>query len=281
MSSIRNSISQSLKNSSLNSSNSSNSSKLSSFNLDNLSGSSPRSSEGIYNNVSDKASSIFKPKSSSKSRLLSVPSESTAFLSSAAKSAVGLTPEIKPNGSSFFRYLGVFVVLGFLILNFFLFMIKPVDHSISQMYDPLINIFYKKTDNTTIPKKKVGKNNVSAVKKLSKALDEKKPINNIDGKKINPQEEEHGHEHEHQATRLNNTNPEKKQKPYKKIPVIPEPDNSASRVQASRPTSKSGHCYIGEDRGFRSCIEVGEGDVCMSGDIFPTRAICVNPNLRE
>jgi len=148
------------------------------------------------------------------------------------------------------------------------------------MYDPLINIFYKKTDNTTIPKKKVGKNNVAAVKKLNKALNEKKPINNIDGKKINPQEEEE-HGHEHQATRINNIKPDTKQKPYKKVPVIPQADNSGSRLQANRPTSKSGHCYIGEDRGFRSCIEVGEGDVCMSGDIFPTRAICVNPNLRE
>jgi len=274
MSSIRNSISQSLKNSSLNNYTSSNNSKLSSFNLDNLSGSSPRSSEGIYNNVSEKASSMFKPKSSSKSRLLSVPAESTPFLTSAAKSAIGLTPEVQPNGGSFFRYLGAFVVLGFLILNFFLFLIKPVDHSITQMYDPLINIFYKKTDNTAIPKKKVGKNNVAALKKLKKAFDEKKAINNIDGKKINPQEE---HGHEHQNTRLSET----KEKPYKKLPVIPQSDNSASRVQAARPTSKSGHCYIGEDRGFRSCIEVGEGDICMSGDIFPTREICVNPNLRE
>ena len=217
---------------------------------------------------------MFKHKSSSKSRLLNVPAESTPFLTSAAKSAVGLTPEVQPNGGSFFRYLGAFVVLGFLILNFILFLIKPVDHSISQMYDPLINIFYKKTDNSTIPKKKLGKNNVAAVKKLKKALNEKKAINNIDGKKINPQEE---HGHEHQASGLS----ERKEIPYKKLPVIPQPDNSSSRLQATKPTSKTGHCYIGEDRGFRSCIEVGEGDICMSGDIFPTREICVNPNLRE
>ena len=105
----------SIKNSS---SDNSDSSKLSSFNLDKLTGSSPRSSEGIYDNISEKASSIFKPKSSSKSRLLNVPPESTPFLTSAAKSAIGLTPEIQPNGGSFFRYLGAFVVLLFLILNF-------------------------------------------------------------------------------------------------------------------------------------------------------------------
>lgn len=43
---------------------------------------------------------------------------------------------------------------------------------------------------------------------------------------------------------------------------------------------KSGWCYIGDDRGFRSCAQVGVNDTCMSGDIFPTQEICMNPNLR-
>uniref|UniRef100_A0A6C0HAJ1 Uncharacterized protein n=1 Tax=viral metagenome TaxID=1070528 RepID=A0A6C0HAJ1_9ZZZZ len=64
----------------------------------------------------------------------------------------------------------------------------------------------------------------------------------------------------------------------------PEPgygaDDSYSSIQKSKSSSKSGWCYIGEDRGFRSCIDVGENDTCMSGDIFPTSEICVNPNLR-
>jgi hypothetical protein len=59
----------------------------------------------------------------------------------------------------------------------------------------------------------------------------------------------------------------------------PEPDESGSATQMTR-TGKAGFCYIGEDRGIRSCIQVGVNDECMSGDIFPTRQICVNPNLR-
>lgn len=43
---------------------------------------------------------------------------------------------------------------------------------------------------------------------------------------------------------------------------------------------KAGWCYIGQDRGFRSCAKVGDNDTCMSGDIFPTHEICMNPNLR-
>jgi hypothetical protein len=53
-----------------------------------------------------------------------------------------------------------------------------------------------------------------------------------------------------------------------------EADESTSSIQ------KSGWCYIGEDRGFRTCAKVGANDTCMSGDIFPSHDICVNPNLR-
>ena len=56
-------------------------------------------------------------------------------------------------------------------------------------------------------------------------------------------------------------------------------DESTSNIQGGTP--KSGWCYIGEDRGFRSCAQVGVNDECMSGDIFPTQEICVNPSLRS
>lgn len=58
----------------------------------------------------------------------------------------------------------------------------------------------------------------------------------------------------------------------------PQPDDATSRTQR---TGKAGYCYIGEDRGFRSCLKVGEQDTCMSGDIFPTHAVCINPRLRQ
>ena len=45
-------------------------------------------------------------------------------------------------------------------------------------------------------------------------------------------------------------------------------------------TGKSGWCYIGEEDNVRTCAKVGVNDKCMSGDIFPTQDVCVNPNLR-
>ena len=41
------------------------------------------------------------------------------------------------------------------------------------------------------------------------------------------------------------------------------------------------YCYIGYDNGQRECVDVHAGDVCMSGEIFPTLDICINPTLRQ
>lgn len=58
-------------------------------------------------------------------------------------------------------------------------------------------------------------------------------------------------------------------------------DHSASKIQSAGAGSKAGWCYIGEEAGYRTCAKVGVNDTCMSGDIFPSHEICVNPSLRS
>lgn len=57
------------------------------------------------------------------------------------------------------------------------------------------------------------------------------------------------------------------------INILPLPNDELA-------TPKKGWCFVGEDRDFRSCISVSESDKCMSGNIFPTKDICINPSLR-
>jgi hypothetical protein len=45
-------------------------------------------------------------------------------------------------------------------------------------------------------------------------------------------------------------------------------------------THKKGWCLIGNEKGYNSCVKVGYNDYCMSGDIYPTKDICLNPSLR-
>jgi hypothetical protein len=57
-------------------------------------------------------------------------------------------------------------------------------------------------------------------------------------------------------------------------------DEASSSIQKSKGSEKAGWCYIGEEKGYSSCIYVNESDQCMSGDIFPSKDVCVNHHLR-
>jgi hypothetical protein len=65
------------------------------------------------------------------------------------------------------------------------------------------------------------------------------------------------------------------------VPQQPINDYEANEASSSlNAGGQAGWCYIGEDRGFRTCSQVGVNDKCMSGDIFPSHEICINPSLR-
>jgi hypothetical protein len=61
---------------------------------------------------------------------------------------------------------------------------------------------------------------------------------------------------------------------------LPKQDYVANDSYDSTQQGKAGWCYIGSEQGYRSCSQVGEADTCMSGNIFPTQDVCVNPSLR-
>ena len=60
----------------------------------------------------------------------------------------------------------------------------------------------------------------------------------------------------------------------------PHADDSMSVTQKHQ-SGKGGYCYIGEDRGFRSCAKVEATDKCMSGQVYSRHDICIDPTLRE
>jgi hypothetical protein len=242
----------------------------------NVSGSTARSSESLKPVAETSTTKTNTPffSATNKARLLSVPasaaSAATAVVSAVTPSSIGKSS----SGGLVIRYLIVIIILAFLVLTLYLYLEKPKTTSITHLYDPVYD-FFNKLDR---------KADKSGINKLAKTIDEKKVVNNIDNKGTSGAGTSgagtsgagtSGAGSQQQATGIGIS-----EKKYKKKPVIPEADDATSQTQR-KPKSKSGYCFIGEDKGFRSCIEVGEGDICMSGDIFPTRAICINPNLRE
>lgn len=63
--------------------------------------------------------------------------------------------------------------------------------------------------------------------------------------------------------------------------IEPTPDEADSITQTHQNPGKSGFCYVGQDRNVRHCVKIGDHETCMSGEIFPSQALCINPNLRE
>ena len=178
------------------------------------------------------------------------------------------------------RYFAIIVVLAILGLNLFSYLGIATD-IISKITAPLLRLFgiaaaetTKTVVNVGAAGVKVGADVVSGsadviagavtggVNVLENTLSNGLTKNNIDGNSsisINKA--------------LNNAE--------KNMNTMPMPDDTGSDIQRSKINGKTGYCFIGEDRGFRTCVNVTENDQCMSGDIFPTRDICINPSLRQ
>lgn len=61
----------------------------------------------------------------------------------------------------------------------------------------------------------------------------------------------------------------------------PYPDTTTNPIQKPISSGKSNWCLVGEYQGRRGCIEIGENDKCMSGQIFPSQYTCLNPNFSQ
>ena len=76
----------------------------------------------------------------------------------------------------------------------------------------------------------------------------------------------------------------------KNKPIVVNPDNAddladntddAANPEPVRSSSQNhGFCYVGKSNNVRTCAKVSGRAECMSGDIYPTLDLCVNPNLR-
>jgi hypothetical protein len=186
------------------------------------------------------------------------------------------------------RYLLILIILLFLAYNLFTYLGKKTTGGQNVMGNigNMIGKTLKQTASNTASGTSAIGNTVNKLEETTKKIVHKgsksisSGINQL-GKNI---EKKHG---KHKRNKIDDKNAgignalNDATKKYNNPPPPPIPDDAGSRTQSNTVSGKTGFCYIGEDRGFRSCIKVNETDTCMSGDIFPTRAICINPNLRQ
>jgi len=59
----------------------------------------------------------------------------------------------------------------------------------------------------------------------------------------------------------------------------PEEDTTANPIQNPISANKGGWCLVGEQAQRRGCIMVEDANKCMSGQIFPSKRLCLNPTI--
>jgi hypothetical protein len=64
-------------------------------------------------------------------------------------------------------------------------------------------------------------------------------------------------------------------------PKPPSPNESSNPIQSTPSVNKNHWCLVGEYNGARGCISVSDQDKCLSGQVFPTQQLCLNPNLTQ
>jgi hypothetical protein len=57
----------------------------------------------------------------------------------------------------------------------------------------------------------------------------------------------------------------------------PMPTPSTMPIQNPISSSKINYCLVGEFQSKRGCVEVGDNDLCMSGQLFASKDLCMNP----
>jgi len=195
-------------------------------------------------------------------------------------------------GLSLLTWVMIIVVLAFLGFNIFSYMAKGSDYlasgteQVTRIFEPLIQKIFgtsvatasETVDVAAEGGKAVVSGTATGVNTGLSAVQDVTP-NNASSSVHSTNVEEHNEEIEEAKNSLNNalntstkntkSNTHNDQGDY-------EPHEASSSVH----TGKAGWCFIGQDRGHRTCSQVSESDKCMSGDIFPSQEICINPRLR-
>jgi hypothetical protein len=222
------------------------------------------------------------------------PNISESISDSASKSVASATNAVEETGSGIFGFIAsiswltwlmIILVLAFLGFNIFSYLAEGTQ-DVSNVFAPLlqkiVGLIYGTAGQTIDVAAEGGKavtsSAASGINTGLSAVQSVTPNNAKSSVPSHPAPENNDEEIQEAKNSLNkalnssnnNNRNNSKDDEY-------EPHQASSSVHSA---GKAGWCFIGEDRGYRSCSKVSEHDKCMSGDIFPTQELCINPNLR-
>jgi hypothetical protein len=168
--------------------------------------------------------------------------------------------------------LGIFIIILFIIIRF--------REDIYNYYLKVKNQIFSTSQQQSSPYKTLEEKYSEIIKQMSSTTD--------NGNNLLKEKDEKLKEKELEIERLNKSISQKEEEHNQKQSEIAQSAVGQVKSKLSQMcnfkkntrVTKDGYCYIGYDLGKRECTDVYAGDICMSGDIFPTMAQCENPKLR-
>lgn len=209
------------------------------------------------------------------------PMQSSIFTSSTSQDSASIFDGLKK--INFTTWLLIILILAFLGFNIFVYLAKGTE-SIRSIFAPLFEKIFgtallvtgETVDVAAEGAKTVVTGTANAVNTGLTAVQDITPNSAKSSIKSQPVEETSASSQNVSANNSLNKALNSSQPPSQDTNDY-EAHEASSSVHSA---GKAGWCFIGEDRGFRSCAQVGVNDQCMSGDIFPSQELCINPNLR-
>lgn len=200
------------------------------------------------------------------------------YIMNAKNATTNVIPNVMPNleqGKSFLSKIGwkmwvlIIILLTFLGVNVFLYLAQGSEF-IASLLNPLLGTSLGVAGETVDVAAEGGKSAVDIVSSVAK-------IGLLETQSV--------------AKKAKNVNEMSSAKLDFGLPDVPDNNTLNRNINTKRKkernvgsyegTDTSGQwCYVGEYNGIRNCRQLEKGDVCMSGNIFPNRDICINPTLR-
>ena len=207
----------------------------------------------------------------------------------ALKSEIGSIESKAENGgmlSSILFWLGIILLLIFLGFNIFTYLGDAGEY-LKSLFAPILSFFGFTIGETAKQTVKVAgegtKGLIDAASGVTTSginLLEKQLTNVKDQDKKSVVTSSNDDEEVPTTTQISSQSPTNKS--YEKMDVFPSGKLEQINLNKSSKSLRDGpaYCYVGTDKNVRSCINVLPRDECLSGDIFPSNDICINPNLR-
>lgn len=200
------------------------------------------------------------------------------YIMNAKNATNNAIPNVMPNleqGKSFLSKIGwkiwilIIILLTFLGVNIFLYLAQGSEF-IASLLNPLLGTSLGVAGETVDVATEGGKSAVDIVGSIAK-------IGLLETQSV--------------AKKAKNVNELSSAKIDFRLPDVPDNNTlnrniNTNRIKEKKIGSYEGNdssgqwCYVGEYNGIRNCRQLEKGDVCMSGNIFPNRDICINPTLR-